>query len=389
MEKMNVEEDGLEKKLKKRLSEDSYRKLAPQNGELIDFSSNDYLGLAKSEALKADILIAYQQHTPARNGATGSRLLTGTSAIILKTERKFAEKFGSESGLIFSSGYMANLAFFSSIPQKGDTILYDELSHACIKDGARLGMAQKFPFKHNDLVALKNKLERAKGQVYIVCESVYSMDGDFAPLAEMAALASEYEARLVVDEAHSTGIFGKDGNGLVNQLGLTDQVYACIYTFGKAMGVHGAFLACNATAREYLINFSRPFIYTTAPSDFEVIAMASAMNAIAAKPRLNQDLHQLIELFKNTCRDDLLRIESSSAIQAIVIPGNEKVKAFSTYLKQKGFDVRPILSPTVKEGEERLRICLHTYNTEKEITDLTKALNHYHSSQALSRQEQN
>ena len=376
-EKMNEEEDALSRKLKQRSATDSYRSLTVNSTELVDFSSNDYLGLSQNELLQNRILQTYQARTVRKNGATGSRLLTGTSQLILETESALARTFCSENGLIFSSGYMANLAFFSTIPQKGDTLLYDELSHACIKDGARLGMAKKFPFKHNDMDQLAAKLKRAEGQVYIVCESVYSMDGDFAPLTEMAELAKQYNARLIVDEAHSTGVFGHEGNGLVNQLGLTHEVYACIYTFGKAMGVHGAFIACPSIAREYLVNFSRPFIYTTAPSDFEVVAIAEALKTVAEQPKLAGNLHERIALFRQSCGPHLPLIDSKSAIQAVLIPGNEKVKAASAYLKQQGYDVRPILSPTVKAGEERLRICLHNYNSEKEIVGLTNSLNDY------------
>ena len=384
---MSEEKDQLRHKLNKRQSLDSYRSLTLPDPSLIDFSSNDYLGLSRSQELKSEILAAYADMAMAKNGSTGSRLITGTSKLILETEQALARHFHSSSGLVFSSGYMANLAFFSSVPQKHDTLLYDELSHACIKDGARLGTVKKFPFKHNDLDQLEQKLKRATGQIYIACEAVYSMDGDFAPLHDLAALAQRYQARLVVDEAHSTGVFGMNGNGLVNHLGLSDQVFACIYTFGKAMGVHGAFVAGNETLREYLVNFSRPFIYTTAPSDLEVLAMATAVEKVRSSPLLAQKLSDHIQLFIALIEPEHKIIRSESAIQAVLIPGNERVKNASQFLKQKGFDIRPILSPTVKEGEERLRICLHAFNSENEVKEMTLALNAYLSDSLLAKRE--
>ena len=364
--------------LDKRRSAGNYRSLRSPANDLIDFSSNDYLGLAQNGLLKEEIIQRYKARLNTRNGATGSRLMTGTTDLIIETERQLARHFGSESGLIFSSGYMANLGFFSSVLQKGDTLFYDELSHACIKDGARLSNAQKFPFRHNDLNQLESKLKKATGgQAYIACESVYSMDGDFAPLPELAGLAARYKARLVVDEAHSTGIFGHRGNGLVNQWGLSHQIFATLYTFGKALGVHGAFITGSKTLCEYLINFSRPFIYTTAPSDFEVMAMAASVNSLKKEPELIGQLHDRIGLFKKLISPKVNLIASKSAIQALLIPGNEKVKQTGQHLADKGFDIRPVLSPTVKKGGERLRICLHTFNTEEQITQLASGLNDY------------
>ncbi|GAB5523265.1 MAG: pyridoxal phosphate-dependent aminotransferase family protein [Roseivirga sp.] len=355
----------------------SYRSLSAPAPELIDFSSNDYLGLARSEELKNDIIQAYAQISSTKNGSTGSRLLTGSSSIVQETENNLTGLFHSEAGLLFSSGYMANLAFFSAVPQKGDTILYDELSHACIKDGCRLSLAQKFPFRHNDLLQLEQKLSRATGEIYIACEAVYSMDGDFAPLTELAVLAERYGAKLVVDEAHSTGVFGHQGSGLVNALGLRGKIYASIYTFGKAMGVHGAFVSGSQTLREFLINFARPFIYTTAPSDFECLSVSQAFHALKNNSNLQQLLLSNIKLFRKLANGKLPLVQSESSIQAILVPGNDKVKQLSKTVREAGYDVRPILSPTVKESEERLRVCLHTYNSEEEIAGLVNVLAAY------------
>lgn len=361
--------ENLENKLQKRKDQNSFRVLKSNKAGLIDFSSNDYLGLARSSELKESILKNYQiANLP--NGSTGSRLITGNHAAIEETEVYLARLFNFESNLIFNSGYMANLAIFSSIPQREDTIIYDELSHACIKDGCRLSLAKRIPFVHNNLEDLKRKIAMAQGLVYVACESVYSMDGDMAPLQEIAEICAQTGCRLIVDEAHSTGIWGLNGAGLVNDLGLADQVFAVVYTFGKGMGIHGAAIASSKTVRDFVINFSRPFIYTTAPSAFEVISIRSAFEYLSQHPSLQLNIQSKIELF-NTL---MPKYDTPSAIKNIEIGGNDKTKKLSQQLNLSGFDVRPILSPTVKEGTERLRICLHSFNSEEEITLLCDRL---------------
>ncbi|MCO6358251.1 aminotransferase class I/II-fold pyridoxal phosphate-dependent enzyme [Roseivirga pacifica] len=357
--------------LEKRRAANSFRELRHTNPNLIDFSSNDYLGLAQSDSLKAQILEHYQQHG-GNNGATGSRLLTGNTSSIEDCEAYLANHFNSAAATLFSSGYMANLAFFSSVPQKGDIVFYDELSHACIKDGLRLSFAKRIPFKHNDLQDLERKLteNKAEGQAYIACESIYSMDGDLAPLAEITTLATTYNALVVVDEAHSTGSWGENGSGLVNELGLHDSVYAVIYTFGKAMGIHGACVTGTKLLKDFFVNFARPFIYTTAPSAFEVSAITSAFEYLKRHPSLPLNLSSKSTLFNQL----LPNAASPSAIKSFAIGGNEATKEAANTLQMKGFDVRPILSPTVKEGSERLRICLHAFNLEEEVEQLARAL---------------
>jgi len=361
-------EHPIKKLLSKREQIGNIRRLGNFDSSLIDFSSNDYLGLARSSELKRLIIEDYQQRSTL-NGATGSRLLTGNTALFETTEEYLASLFGYASTLIFNSGYMANLAFFSSVPQKGDTVLYDELSHACIKDGIRLSFAKKLPFRHNDLEDLQYKMKQATGQVYVACESVYSMDGDLAPLAELALLCQQKGAFLIVDEAHSTGIWGNKGQGLVHELQLQEDVYAVIHTFGKAMGVHGASISGSIDLKEFLINFSRPFIYTTAPSDFEVLAITAAFEYLACEPhRQTTLLHNIKHFNKLTGQQHL------SAIKTLVIGGNENTKKAAIELQKSGFDIRPIVSPTVQTGTERLRICLHSFNSEAEISSLAEQL---------------
>lgn len=356
-------ETKLENLLAKRRDQGSYRSLGNDQKDLIDFSSNDYLGLARSIDLKTSILDVYSK-VELPNGATGSRLLTGNSELATSSESYLANLFGFESTTLFGSGYMANLAIFSALPQRGDTIIYDEYSHACIKDGCRLSLAKRLPFKHNDLADLERKLKGAEGETFIACESIYSMDGDKAPLLDIIKLADQYKAKVIVDEAHSTGIFGHHGAGLVSEMSLQDKVFAVIYTFGKAMGIHGACIAGSQPLKEFITNFSRPFIYTTAPSPFEVISIKGAFEYLKHQPNLCQNLQEKIEHFNQL----LPEFSSLSAIKSIVIGGNERTKEVAQELQNQGFDIRPIMSPTVKEGSERLRICLHTFNTKEEIT---------------------
>ncbi len=363
-----------EEELNKRKTNHAFRTLGNFNPQLIDFSSNDYLGLSKNIELKKRIAAQLQQlQTGNINGASGSRLLTGNYPLLEESEHFLAQHFNSESGLIFQSGYMANLAVLSALPGRGDTVLYDEQAHACMKDGIRLSAATRFPFLHNDLNDLEKKLSKAKGNIFVVVESVYSMDGDVCPLAELVSLCEPYDATVIVDEAHSTGLFGNGGRGLVNDLNLQDKIAVRVYTFGKAMGVHGAFVACHEQVKNYLINFSRPFIYTTAPDAHTPIGMKESVKLILENPQWEETLNQNIRYYrKKLNKNDAL--PTYSAIQSFLTPGNAQARQTAQTLVEAGFDIRPILAPTVKEGTERLRIILHRYNTTQEIDMLTELL---------------
>ena len=342
-----------------------------------DFCSNDYLGLARNPALHAQIGEAYGRLNHPANGATGSRLISGNSALAVALEDELAGLFRAEATLLFNAGYAANTALLSAIPQKGDTILYDEYSHASLKEGARLSFANRFSFRHNDLDDLERRLQRATGETFVVAESVYSMDGDFAPLRELLDLCDRYGAHLVWDEAHSTGLWGTAGNGIACGEGLHDRIFARIYTFGKAMGVHGACVAGSHVLVTYLVNFARPFIYTTALPLHSLVSVREAFRFLAAHPELPAVLHARIARFRQAAGEhDLLShlIPGRSPIQALRVGGNEPTKGLAARLQEAGYDVRPILSPTVRAGEERLRICLHTYNTDEEITGVAGLL---------------
>lgn len=369
----------IEEQLEKRKAAGFFRSLSAGQSGGVDFSSNDYLGLAKSKAL-AEVVQDGLVALPVSNGSGGSRLLSGNSKLAEALEIQMASFFRAEACLLFNSGYSANLGILSALPQKNDTVLYDELAHASIKDGVRLSLAKRYSFKHNNADSLRRYLEKSSGQAFVVVESVYSMDGDMAPLQEFTVLCKEFGAALLVDEAHSTGIYGQ-GSGLVCELGLEQEVFARIHTFGKAVGCHGACVAGSQTLKEYLINFARPFIYTTALPMHTLLNLEAAFNYIGHHPELAPLLQKKISFFKKLKHEHLepllvkeVQLESNSPIQPIVVPGNEAVRSLAKALREQGFDLKAVLAPTVPKGKERLRICLHVYNTEEEIEDLIKAI---------------
>ncbi len=366
-------DDFLDKKLQERETNNSLRCLQLKDN-LIDFSSNDYLGLAQSAEAKQAIADYFLINHDYKLGATGSRLLSGNSVFAEALECELVKFHEADAGLIFNSGYDANLGLFASIAQKGDTIICDEHIHACIIDGARLSFAQRFTFLHNDLNSLETKLKNSRGTIFIAVESVYSMDGDVAPLIEISALAKKYKANLIVDEAHATGVMGKNGEGLVQHLGLQNDVFARVVTFGKALGCHGAIILGSDKLRTYLINFARSFIYTTALPLHSLVTIKIMYAQMLKKQNINT-LRKNIAFFKiQFLGTNVNLIESDSAIQCIIITGNTACKNTALALQKNGFDVRPILSPTVAKGKERLRICLHAYNSEVAILELCALL---------------
>lgn len=366
----------LQQKINDRLQANALRQLGTSSG-LVDFSSNDYLGFSKNETIFKYTHEFLLGHNLKKNGSTGSRLLSGNHALYKIVESAIASFHKSESALIFNSGYDANVGFFSSVPQRGDLILYDEYVHASIRDGIAMNKTKAYKFRHNDLESLNEMLERLKyDSVYVVTESVFSMDGDSPDLNKLTEICEKHKAFLVVDEAHATGVFGKRGEGLIQELGLEKNVFARIVTFGKAMGCHGAAVLGSDTLKQYLINFSRSFIYTTALPPHSLATIHSAYNELLLTHSINR-LHQNIEFFKNETNKNNLKdafIESSSAIHCCIISGNDRVKMIGEKLQQHNFDVKPILSPTVPKDEERLRFCLHSYNTQEEISEVLKLL---------------
>ncbi|WP_439130601.1 aminotransferase class I/II-fold pyridoxal phosphate-dependent enzyme [Polaribacter sp.] len=383
----------LTNRLKSRKENNALRSLKlPLN--LIDFSSNDYLGFAKSEVIFEETHQYLIDNNFKQNGATGSRLLSGNYQLYTEVENFLSDFHQTESATIFNSGYDANVGFFSSIPQRGDVILYDELSHASIRDGIKLSNAKAFKFLHNDLEDLEKKiLQQTQNainyqaepiEIYVVTEAVFSMDGDSPDLVAISKICKKHNAFLIVDEAHAIGVFGA---GLVQNLNLEDAIFARIITFGKALGCHGAAILGSKKLQEYVVNFARSFIYTTGLSPHSLATIKIAYKHLNvsssefvkneqicienSQNKLQQNIHHFLEAVK---KQNLNFIPSCSAIHCCVISGNKKVKSIAHKLQEKGFDVKAILSPTVPKGKERLRFCLHSYNSLEEITKILELL---------------
>lgn len=364
----------LNKKLAERENINAFRNLKIPS-QTIDFCSNDYLGIAKNKLINV-------VDENAGHGSTGSRLLSGNYKLIEEAEHIIANLHKAEAGLIFNSGYDANIGLLSCVPQKEDAILFDELIHASARDGIRLSFATAQRFRHNGVDDLKQKLKQLRQsakEIFVVTESVFSMDGDLAPLELIHEACEEFDAHLIVDEAHATGVIGDNGLGLVQQLGLEDKCFARLHTFGKACGAHGAIILGSDQLKQYLINFSRPFIYSTALPEVSIKAILSSYKIFPSLHKEREDLKALIQYYKTcigvTSNNQSIKIlNSDTAIQGIVVPGNERVKAVAVKLQKNNLDVRPILYPSVPKLSERLRIVLHSFNSKEEIAMLCNAL---------------
>ena len=371
--------NNLSDKLETRKQNKALRVL-PQPNNLIDFASNDYIGFSKSEEIFYTTHQFLLDNNIKKNGATGSRLISGNHSLYTETENYIAQFHQSESALLFNSGYDANVGFFSAVPQKGDLVLYDELCHASIRDGIQLSNAKSYKFKHNDFEDLERLISKQftthnsqLTTIYIVTESVFSMDGDCPNMEELVAVSEKYNGYLVIDEAHALGVFGEKGEGLIQHLQLQDKIFARIMTFGKGLGCHGAVVLGSNELKSYVVNFARSFIYTTGLSPHSVATILIGYHHLEKDKSTLELLRENI-IFFNQVKKMLyvspLFIRSKSAIQSAIIPGNEKVKSIANTLQQKGFDVKAILSPTVPEGQERLRFCIHSYNSKEEISSL-------------------
>lgn len=362
-------------KLNNRQANDALRQLSLPE-DLIDFSSNDYLGFAKSELIFQKVHHHLISNNIKQNGATGSRLLSGNHRLYKVLESHLKSIHKTESALVFNSGYDANLGIFSSIPQRGDTILYDELIHASIRDGINMSNSKSYKFKHNDLEHLEKLVlqnNSTANEIYIVTESVFSMDGDSPDLNALVALANKYNCYLIIDEAHALGVFGY---GLVQHLNLEKEVFIRLITFSKALGCHGAVILSGEVVKDYLINFSRPFIYTTALPPHSLATIIEAYKELEHTMQM-EALQSNIKFFNSELVKhnlELKFIPSNSAIHCCIIPGNNEVKCISEKIKLEGYNVKPILSPTVPLHSERLRICLHSYNSKHEISEILRLI---------------
>lgn len=367
--------DGLvAAKLAQRKEQGTFRCLKTVEGQ-VDFTSNDYLGFARSEELKKRISEAEKQFSEFGVGSTGSRLLTGNSTLAEQVEKQVADFHRSETALIFNSGYDANVGLYSSLGRVVKYIVYDELIHASVHDGMRLSRAELKPFKHNDVESLRSILSGLDGAAVVAVESVYSMDGDLAPLKELVAVCKEFNADIIVDEAHAVGLFG-EGRGWVSELGLEDEVYARLVTFSKALGCHGAAVLCNDNLRQFLVNHARSLIFSTFTSNHSLLSLKCAYDMLSCFDFNKLNIRYLINLFNQSIKEvsDVRVIGGESPILGVIVPGNAEVRAVASAMQNDGFDVRPIVSPTVPKGTERIRICLHEFNTEKEVKGLIASL---------------
>lgn len=342
----------------------------------IDFCSNDYLGFS-TQAILNTYLESFQGQRPSA-GSGGSRLISGNIPFTEETEQHIALFHHAEAALIFNSGYDANLGLLACLPQKNDLVLYDELIHASLYDGIRLSYATAYKFKHNvieHLTELLNRHSNAFQNIYVVVESIYSMDGDDAPLLAITDLLKHYKnVFLIVDEAHAIGLFGEQGRGLCQQLGIEQNCLARIYTYGKALGTHGAAIVGSKVLRHYLINFSRAFIYTTALPLHSIQSIRAGYSALVNSAQQRQQLKENIALFQKGVKDLKGFIKSYSAIQCLVLGSNTGADALEQKLAQHSIYAKAIKSPTVKEGSERIRFCLHAFNTAHEIEHLLTIL---------------
>lgn len=342
----------------------------------VDFTSNDYLGLAKHPALRQAVLDALEADAPA--GSAGSRLLRGHHPEHAELEAFAARFFGAEGALYFSTGFLANFALFTTLPHRHDAIVFDELVHASVKEGVHAAKASHIKVRHNDVGAFAQAIVRARQagarDVWIAAESVYSMDGDIAPIAALRELAHTHDAVLIVDEAHASGIFGPTGRGFTE--GCYDERLITLHTCGKALGVAGGLVLGPAVIMDYLINASRPFIYSTAPPPYVAAAVRRALELIDEEPWRRDRLQQLASLAGRRLCETLGHQAAPTGTQIIpVILGTEsRAIAVAEGLQRAGFDVRAIRPPTIPPGSSRLRVSISVDRTEEEIDALALAL---------------
>lgn len=381
---MSITPTKLAKLLAGRKEDKTFRQLSTLSG-LIDFLSNDYLGFAHNELLFSKTFQLLLNEGVASNGSGGSRLLSGNHKLYGQLEQVLATFYKAGAALVFNSGFDANIGLFSTVPQRGDIIFYDEFVHASIREGIRMSNAKSYSFSHNDLSNLQERialnLARTDEQnctVYIATESVFSMDGDSPDLKRFVDYTQSNGYHLIVDEAHAVGILGDNGEGLVAKLGLEKEVFARTITFGKAFGCHGAAVLGDEILKDFLVNFAKSLIYTTGltPHTLATIITAhSCITELGSESKLS--LTDNITFFKDQVKTYKLEdyfIDSDTAIQCCVLSGAGKVKTISQKLMDKGFHSKAILAPTVPVGQERLRICLHSFNSKEEIGLLVKLL---------------
>jgi 8-amino-7-oxononanoate synthase len=344
--------------------ESRLRSLKPRAG--IDFVSNDYLALANTPRMKKALVSAIEAGTPIGSG--GSRLLRGNCAEHEQLEADAARFFGAEATLFFANGYVANFALLTTLPQRGDLLVLDALVHASVHEGARAGRADVRQSLHNDAGSVEHEIldwraRGGKGRVWIVAESIYSMDGDRAPLGDLVSIADRHSAFLIVDEAHATGVFGDRGRGLTDPYRDLGNLIV-LHTCGKALGAAGALVATTKVLRDFLVNRCRPFIFSTAPSPLMAVAVREALTILQEEPERQQRLADLVGYTHEHVRANDGWYCSGSQILPYIVGDNARTMKLAAALQQRGFDVRGIRPPTVPAGTARLRISL-TLNVDK------------------------
>ena len=370
MRPSNLFESKLAQRLRERLAaieaDGLKRTLRPPAG--VDLSSNDYLGLACHPLLKQRMAQAVLAQGV---GSTGSRLLRGERESLSNVEKIFARFKRVQRSLYFSSGYLANVGVLTTLPESGDVIFSDQSNHASIIDGVRLSRARLVVFPHNDIAALRRLIctEPCDGQRFVVVESLFSMEGDEAPMVEYAALCRETGAGLIVDEAHAAGIYGEGGSGLIEARGVGNDVFLSMNTAGKALGVSGAFVAGSEDAIEYLIQRARPFIFSTAPPPAIAAALEASLEVIANEPERRARLLENARFLR-----DRLRVPGTSQIIPVVIGDNERALAVARALQAEGFDVRAVRPPAVPPGTARLRVSVNAGLTSEIMDGFAAAL---------------
>jgi len=354
--------------------DDRLRRLTPRAG--IDFSSNDYLALAGCQRMRKAVTAAAEAGTPI--GAGGSRLLRGNCAEHESLEAEAARFFGAEAAIFFASGYTANFAVLTTLPQRGDLLVLDALVHASIHEGARAGRAEFRLSAHNDANSIEDVIrtwrsEGGTGRIWIVAESLYSMDGDFAPLEALVTMADRHDAFLMVDEAHATGVFGPSGRGLTAAYEGRENLIA-IHTCGKALGAAGALVTTTGLLRDFIVNRCRPFIFSTAPSPLMAVAVQEALSILRDEPEHQQRLKGLIDFAHREIGARQGWQLSGSQIMPFIVGDNARAMGLAAALQARGFDIRGIRPPTVPSGTARLRISLTNNVDQHDVRAMLDAL---------------
>jgi 8-amino-7-oxononanoate synthase len=341
-----------------------------RSGQGVDFSSNDYLGYARRSSHNASAF-----HNLSRSGCA-SRLLRGQHPIWDEVETALARWHGAEAALMFTSGYIANQGLLTTVIEPGDWVASDALNHASIIDGLRLAGGQRFIYRHCDLDDLRHGLTAAPptGARFIVTESLFSMDGDIAPLAELADLAARHGAHLIVDEAHATGCFGPHGSGIVDETGLRPRVLATMHTGGKALGVMGAYVCGSELLRQLLINRCRHFIFTTALPPLIAAWWLDALRQTSAADAGRRRLHDNARLFRAQLKRHGIDTLGEHYIVPVVLGDDTRATRTAERLQNQGFDIRAIRPPTVPEGACRLRISIHADHDTHVLTRAAAAV---------------